>query len=95
LGGGPWGTIKAMAFNTRSDLGANPVAKQRLQEEAKRPHGLLAAARAIGFRGRGEERGRVEAIAAWPTPQASRRHRFETAVGDRRSRDRRERALRE
>jgi hypothetical protein len=32
LGGGPWGTIKAMVFNTRSDLGANLAAKQRLAE---------------------------------------------------------------
>ena len=36
--GGLWGTIKAMVFNTY----ANPAAKKRLQEEAKRPHGPLA-----------------------------------------------------
>ncbi len=35
-----------MVFNTLSDLGANPAAKQRLQEEAKRPHGPLAQ---LGF----------------------------------------------
>ena len=36
--GGMWGTIKAMLFNTY----ANPRAKQRLAEEAKKPQGPLA-----------------------------------------------------
>ena len=36
--GGLWGTIKAMIFNRY----ANPAAKQRLAEEAKKPHGPLA-----------------------------------------------------
>ncbi|GAB4554063.1 MAG: adenosyl-hopene transferase HpnH [Phycisphaerales bacterium] len=36
--GGLWGTVKAMIFNTY----ANPRAKQKLAEEAKKPHGPLA-----------------------------------------------------
>ena len=35
--GGMWGTVKAMLFNTY----ANPAARQRLAEEAKKPHGPL------------------------------------------------------
>jgi hypothetical protein len=38
-----------MVFNTRSALGARPVAKQRLQEAAKRPHGPLAQLVQLGF----------------------------------------------
>lgn len=36
--GGLWATIKAMIFNTY----ANPAAKQRLEEEKRKPHGPLA-----------------------------------------------------
>lgn len=43
--GGMWGTIKAMIFNTY----ANPAAKDRLSEEAKKPHGPLARLVALGF----------------------------------------------
>jgi len=43
--GGLWGTIKAMVFNAY----ANPAAKKRLQEEAKRPHGPLAQLVQLGF----------------------------------------------
>jgi len=43
--GGLWGTIKAMVFNSY----ANPGAKQRLKEEAKKPHGPLARLVELGF----------------------------------------------
>ncbi len=43
--GGMWGTIKAMIFNTY----ANPGAKRRLAEEAKKPHGPLARLVELGI----------------------------------------------
>jgi hypothetical protein len=43
--GGLWGTVKAMIFNTY----ANPGAKKRLAEEAKRPHGPLAQLVQLGI----------------------------------------------
>ncbi len=43
--GGMWGTIKAMLFNTY----ANPGAKNRLKEEAKKPHGPLARLVELGM----------------------------------------------
>jgi hopanoid biosynthesis associated radical SAM protein HpnH len=43
--GGMWGTIKAMLFNTY----ANPGAKKRLKEEAKKPHGPLARLVELGL----------------------------------------------
>lgn len=43
--GGMWGTIKAMIFNTY----ANPAAREKLREEAKKPHGPLARLVALGF----------------------------------------------
>ncbi len=43
--GGLWGTIKAMVFNTY----ANPGARRRLAEEAKRPHGPLAQLVQLGI----------------------------------------------
>jgi hopanoid biosynthesis associated radical SAM protein HpnH len=45
--GGMWATIKAMVFNTY----ANPSAKQRLKEEAQKPHGPLAHLVQLGFAG--------------------------------------------
>lgn len=45
--GGMWATIKAMVFNTY----ANPAAKQRLREEARKPHGPLAHLVQLGFAG--------------------------------------------
>jgi len=47
--GGLWGTIKAMVFNTDANPGANPGAKKRLAEEAKRPHGPLAQLVQLGI----------------------------------------------
>jgi len=38
-----------MVFSTLSDLRANSAAKKRRQEEAKRPHGLLAQLVQLGF----------------------------------------------
>ena len=51
---GPWAAacgalIEAMVFSTLSDLGANPAAKKRRQEAAKRPHGPLAQLVQLGF----------------------------------------------
>lgn len=43
--GGLWGTIKAMIFNTY----ANPAAKARLKEEARKPHGPLARLVELGL----------------------------------------------
>lgn len=43
--GGLWGTIKAMVFNRY----ANPAAKRRLDEEAKKPHGPLARLVELGL----------------------------------------------
>ena len=45
--GGMWATIKAMIFNTY----ASPNAKQRLAEEAQKPHGPLAHLVQLGFAG--------------------------------------------
>jgi hopanoid biosynthesis associated radical SAM protein HpnH len=45
--GGMFATIKAMIFNTY----ANPAAKQRLHEEAEKPHGPLAHLVQLGFAG--------------------------------------------
>jgi hopanoid biosynthesis associated radical SAM protein HpnH len=43
--GGMWGTIKAMVFNRY----ANPAAKKRLAEEAKKPHSPLARLVELGM----------------------------------------------
>jgi len=43
--GGMWGTIKAMIFNSY----ANPGAREKLKEEAKKPHGPLARLVELGF----------------------------------------------
>ncbi|TVQ56628.1 MAG: adenosyl-hopene transferase HpnH [Phycisphaerales bacterium] len=43
--GGMWGTVKAMIFNTY----ANPGARKKLKEEAKKPHGPLARLVELGF----------------------------------------------
>jgi hopanoid biosynthesis associated radical SAM protein HpnH len=43
--GGMWGTIKAMIFNAY----ANPSARRKLAQEAKKPHGPLARLVALGF----------------------------------------------
>jgi hopanoid biosynthesis associated radical SAM protein HpnH len=43
--GGMWGTIKAMVFNSY----ANPAAKRRLAEEAKKPHTPLARLVELGM----------------------------------------------
>jgi hopanoid biosynthesis associated radical SAM protein HpnH len=43
--GGMWATVKAMIFNTY----ANPGAKARLKEEAKKPHGPLARLVELGL----------------------------------------------
>jgi hopanoid biosynthesis associated radical SAM protein HpnH len=43
--GGMWGTIKAMIFNTY----ANPGAREKLKDEAKKPHGPLARLVELGF----------------------------------------------
>lgn len=43
--GGMWGTIKAMIFNTY----ANPGARRKLAQEAKKPHGPLARLVELGF----------------------------------------------